>query len=385
MSDTTNIKPDENKQTQGTEGFKCPSCGGTTVFDPKVQALKCEYCQAEYPIEPVAGTISEKDLFSVDESANQDWGGVTRVFKCSNCGGETVLEGNTVSSRCAFCGSPNVVSIDELPGIKPESVLPFKIGKSDAIDRFKVWIGKRFWAPRALKKDHTMDKNIKGIYVPHWTYDAKTYSTYNGMAGNYYYETQTFTVMVDGRPQQQTRQIQKIHWFPVSGDYGRFFDDVLINDSSNIDQTIMTNIQPFDLSKLAVYNPRFLAGFAAERYAKGVKVIWETAKDIMRNGIRSDINAIILRRADVVGSININTQYDNVTYKHMLLPVWISAYTFRGKLFNFYINGQTGEVQGRSPVSFWKVLAAVLIGLAIIGLIVWVIQMNGGSQGYVGY
>ena len=384
MSETTYQTPDDNKTTQGTEGFKCTSCGGTTVFDPQTQALKCEYCQAEYPIEPAPGTITEKDFFTVDESANQDWGAETRVFKCKNCGGETVLEGNLVSSRCAFCGSPNVVSIEELPGIKPESVLPFKIGKSNAINLFKTWIGKRFWAPNALKKSHSMDQNMKGIYVPHWTYDSQTYSTYRGTAGNYYYETQRFTVMVDGKPQQQTRQIQKIRWFPVSGDYSRFFDDVLINDSTNIDQTIMTNIQPFDLSKLEVYNPRFLSGFAAERYAKGVKAIWENAKNIIRNGIRSDIHAIILRRADVVGNINIDTRYNDVTYKHMLLPVWISAYTFRGKLYNFYINGQTGEVQGRSPVSFWKVLFAIIIAAAVIGLIAWMVQNygGGGTGGY---
>ena len=384
MSEATYQSPDENKITQSTEGFKCTSCGGMTVFDPETQALKCEYCQAEYAIEPAPGTITEKDFFTVDESAEQDWGTETRVFKCSNCGGETVLDGNSVSSRCAFCGSPNVVSIDELPGIKPESVLPFKVGKKEAVNRFKAWIGKRFWAPNALKKSHTMDDNMKGIYVPHWTYDSQTYSTYNGTAGNYYYETRQVRVMVNGRPEVRTQQVQKIRWFPVSGDYSRFFDDVLINDSTNIDQTIMTNIQPFDLSKLEVYNPRFLSGFAAERYAKGVKAIWENAKNIIRSGIRSDINAIILRRADVVGNININTKYNDVTYKHMLLPVWISAYTFRGKLFNFYINGQTGEVQGRSPVSFWKVFFAILLAAAIIGLIVWLVQ-NSGAMGYGGY
>ena len=100
MSDTT-YTSDESKKEQGTEGFKCPSCGGTAVFNPESQALKCEYCQAEYPIDPTPGVITEKDLFSVDESENQDWGGVTRVFKCDNCGGETVLEGNSVSTRCA--------------------------------------------------------------------------------------------------------------------------------------------------------------------------------------------------------------------------------------------------------------------------------------------
>jgi len=383
MSDNYNSPPEDEKKVQEAGGFKCPACGGATVFDPESQTLKCEYCHAEHAIENIEGTIDEKDFFSADESADQDWGSKTRVVRCDNCGGETVLEANDISTRCAFCGSPQVVDTDELPGIKPESVLPFKVDKKNAKTNFKAWINKRFWAPRSIKKDHEMEKTMKGIYVPHWTYDAGTFSSYQGQAGNYYYITQTYTVMVDGRPQQRTRQVQKIRWFPVGGNYNKFFDDVLINDSTNIDQKIMHNIQPFDLKLLSKYNPKFLVGFAAEKYTKGVKAIWESAKSVIRQRIKSDIHSIILRSADVVGNININTSYKDITYKHMLLPVWISAYRFRGKVFSFYINGQTGEVQGKAPVSFWKVLIAVLLAAGLIYLIsLWV--MSGSSSGYVG-
>mgnify|MGYP006427763901 CR=1 FL=1 len=372
MSENT-YNPEDEKKVQEADGFKCPACGGTTVFDPESQALKCEYCHAIHPIDKIEGTIEEKDFFLVDESKNQNWGSKTRVVKCKSCGGETVMEANDISTRCAFCTSPQVVDTKELPGIKPESVLPFKIDKDSAKSNFKTWISKRFWAPRAIKKYHEMEKTMKGIYVPHWTYDSQTFSRYAGQAGNYYYITQTYTVMVDGRPQRRTRQVQKIRWFPVAGNYDKFFDDVLVNDSTNIDQKIMQIIQPFDLKLLTKYSAKYLVGFAAEKYSKGVKAIWESAKSIIRQRIKNNIHAIILRSADVVGNLNINTDYKGVTYKHMLLPVWISAYKFRGKLYSFYINGQTGEVQGKAPVSFWKVLIAVIIAAALIYLIsLWV-------------
>ena len=301
MSDDKNIPPEPEKKVQDAEGFKCPSCGGTTVFDPASQMLKCEYCHTEHAIEAPVGTITEKDFFTVDENENQDWGAHTRVVRCENCGGETILEFNEISTRCAFCGSPQVVDTDELPGIKPESVIPFQVDKNKAKTFFKAWILKRFWAPRALKKDYQMDKTFKGVYIPYWTYDTQTLSAYNGQAGNYYYITQHYTVMVDGRPQARTRQIQKIRWFPVSGNYDRFFDDVLVNDSGNIDQKIIYAIQPFDLSRLTIYNPKYLAGFAAEKYQSGVKKIWEKAKALIGQRIKSDIHVIILRSADVGG------------------------------------------------------------------------------------
>ena len=242
---------------------------------------------------------------------------------------------------------------------------------------------KRFWAPNALKKDYQIDKTFKGIYVPYWTYDTQTYSSYNGQAGHYYYVTQRYTVMVDGKPQARTRQVQKIRWFPVSGNHNKFFDDVLVNDSANIDQNIIAAIQPFNLQALTLYDAKYLAGFAAEKYKSGVKSIWEKAKNMISQRIQNDIRVIILRSADVVGTLNIHTDYQDVTYKHMLLPVWISAYHFRGKLYNFYINGQTGEVQGKSPVSVFKVIIAILIAAVVFGLIaMWL--SSGSSAGYMG-
>ena len=295
MSEDNSFSPDEEKKVQDSEGFKCPACGGTAVFDPETQKLKCEYCQTEYAIDVPEGTITEKDFFSVDESEDQDWGGQTRVVKCQNCGGETILEANELSTRCAFCGSPQVVDTDELPGIKPESVIPFKADKKKAKVFFRAWISKRFWAPRALKKDYQMDKTFKGVYIPYWTYDTQTFSSYHGQAGNYYYVTQRYTVMVDGRPQARTRQVQKIHWFPVGGDYNKFFDDVLVNDSGNIDEKIIYAIQPFNLNELTLYNAKYLAGFAAEKYKSGVKAIWEKAKARVNQQIKNDIRVIILR------------------------------------------------------------------------------------------
>ena len=41
---------------------------------------------------------------------------------------------------------------------------------------------------------------MQGIYVPYWTFDADTKSSYRGERGTVYYETKT--VMRDGKRQQ---------------------------------------------------------------------------------------------------------------------------------------------------------------------------------------
>ena len=177
------------------------------------------------------------------------------------------------------------------------------------------------------------------------------------------------TVTVNGRTETRPQRVQKTRWRFVSGTYDKTFDDIIFNDSGKVDQNIIRRIEPFHLNELLKYSPKFLAGFAAERYSTGLKAVWERAKLHINSILRSDITGIIKRGCDVVGNVNISTTYDDIKYKHMLLPVWISAYTFKNKVYNFYVNGQTGEVQGKSPVSALKVAGLILIIAAIaVGL-----------------
>ena len=129
---------------------------------------------------------------------------------------------------------------------------------------------------------------------------------------------------------------------------------------------IIERIEPFVLSDLLHYNPKFLAGFEAERYKTGLKAVWERAKQRISLILRSDITAIIKRGCDVVDSLNVNTKFSEIKYKHMLLPVWISSYKYRDKVYNFFINGQTGEVQGSAPKSVLKILGVIAVVIAVL-------------------
>ena len=349
------------------KSFKCPSCGADMRFDPASGRLKCDYCDREEAIDATNEDIVEYDFNSAENDASlRDWGTQTKTIQCENCGGTTIVPAEQRTVSCSFCGSPKVLAIEELPGIRPESLIPFKIDDDDAKKRFIKWIGKRKFAPSALKKTVRAD-NLRGVYIPYWSYDTNTQSSYTGQAGDYYYVSETYTVTVNGKAETRTRQVRKIRWRFVSGTYDKSFDDIIFNDSGNVDHSIIERIEPFMLNELLRYNPKFLAGFEAERYKTGLKAVWERAKQRITSILRSDITAIILRGCDEVGKLNVSTNYKDIKYKHMLLPVWISSYTYRDKLYNFYINGQTGEVQGRAPKSVLKI-AALIAGIAAVAV-----------------
>lgn len=366
---------EENKPytVEQTTVTKCPSCGGNAAFDPATGTLKCPFCGSERDIEKTHYNTTEHDFLQALEQENHSWDDEKRVFKCDSCGAETLLDKDKVADFCSFCGSSHIAISDHHAGIKPALVLPFQIPKEEAIDKFKVWIRKRYFAPNKLKKSYTLDK-LSGAYIPYWTFDSQTMSNYVVKIGTYYYVMVTRTVMEDGKPKQVTEQVRKIRWRTENGRYSEFFDDVLVKASRNVASGLIDNIEPFRLNELVDYKTPYLSGFLAERYSIPLKEGWTDAKGMIDQGIRSGIHGQV--HGDEVQIVSVSTDYSAITYKHILLPLWISSFSFNDKIYRFLVNGQTGKVSGKSPVSAVKVTFAVLVAIAIIGVILFFIQTN---------
>ncbi len=353
-----------------TKGFSCKACGAEMIFEADTQSLKCKYCDCTEFIEMDSEDIEEKDFFEYEENEEHDWGNDECVIKCENCGAKTVVEPHMLADNCAFCGSPQISKLDENTGIIPESLIPFKIDKKKADEIFDKWLNKKFFIPKAAKKCTDSNK-LKGVYIPHWTYDTDTHSSYSAQAGHYYYVTETKWVTENGERKQVSERVRKIRWKHVSGNYNKFFDDILINASEKFNNKVLNSIEPFNFEDLVKYRAEFLSGFLAEHYTVDVKKGWEDAKTEIKAKIRSGVKSKI--HADEVRFLNINTSYDDVTYKHLLLPVWISTFNFKNKVYRCMINGQTGKIGGKIPLSVPKILLAVLGIIGVLGIIALIV------------
>jgi hypothetical protein len=208
---------------------------------------------------------------------------------------------------------------------------------------------------------------MNGIYVPYWTYDAETRTAYTGQRGIVHYETRRVPVMVNGRRQMTVQQVAKVRWSPVRGRVARAFDDVLVLGSASLPKRFTDALAPWDLSALSTYEPRYLAGFRAEGYSIPVEDAYGEAKEIMNTVIAQDIRRDIGGDQQRIGKVD--TDVGRLTFKHVLLPVWMAAYRYRGKTFRFVINGRTGAVEGERPYSTVKIALAVIAGLLIAAAI----------------
>ncbi|AXH99097.1 hypothetical protein DV702_04715 [Sporosarcina sp. PTS2304] len=363
---------DEQQQPtmEQTENIKCTSCGGNTEYHPETRGLKCPFCGNEQAIEATYDQTVELDFTAAGDSRNHLWQEDTRVFQCQNCGAESVLQANVVADFCSFCGSSHISITEKDAGIQPGLLIPFQISQDQALDKFKEWIKGHFFAPTELKKTYRLHK-ISGAYLPYWTYDSQTYSHYVVRVGNYYYETVTHTVYEDGKARQVTEQVQKIRWHQESGNYEQFFDDVLIKASSTIEPKLLQKVQPFQLSSLTDYKLEYMSGFLAERYQTSLQQGFTEAQGMMKSGITSGIERKVA--GDIVQVVNLSTEFTDITYKHILLPIWISSFHFNEKVYQFIVNGQTGKVSGNYPISVMKVVfltISVLILLFIVYLFI---------------
>lgn len=349
----------ETVDTKEETDKKCPNCFGVMDFDPKTGGLACPFCGHTEAIpvnEEEPKQAEEQDLESADKVENCNWGVEKKTVICKSCGGESIYDALEIASVCPFCGSNQVMEAFDQNTMAPGGVVPFSVTDKQASDLFQSWIKKKWFCPK-MAKESAKAKNFKGIYLPYWTFDAKTYSEYVGEYG------------IDKKREDRI----VTNWYAVRGNSTLVFDDELVCATTRHSQSMLQGIEPYRTAENKTYKPEYVAGFVAERYSIGIKDAWEMAKQSIKLRIRSTIESGIKRqyRADRVRNLRITTKYSNLTYKYLLLPVWISSYKYNDKVYQFMVNGQTGKVSGKIPISVPKVILTVAAIFVFIMLMMW--------------
>ncbi len=357
------------------ENFSCRSCGSQMLFDPDTQGLKCEHCGAQAEI-PAALVEAPEYLYNpqTDSYTAPDWEAVgNKTIHCKNCGAQTVVSSADMTAACPFCGSQYVMDENEITtGILPETLMPFQVSRERAMALFRDWVKRRFWAPRAFKKMRHHINELQGVYIPFWTYDADLYTAYTGQGGRDRTETYT-TTDKDGHRVTRTRTVTD--WYPIAGNEALSFDDEAVCATRRVDRSQLAGAGAFNTKTLRRYSPAFLCGFAAQRYDVGVGEGWQEAGASMQRKMENHVEQV--EGYDHYRQMNFRHRFENVRFKHILLPLWISSYPYKQKVYRFMVNGETGVISGKSPVSACKVAIAALLIAALVALVIWLFWRYG--------
>lgn len=364
----TSSAPQGSAQVQ----FPCENCGSTQGYTPGSDRLTCESCGHVNRVNPYRVSIHERDfhrgldldvLERVEEQAERE---TRSTVKCGACAAEFDFSDYEHAGECPYCASNIVLDAGRHRRLKPQALIPFAIDRRQAVEAFDQWVKGLWFAPGALSSRARRSERLRGIYVPHWTYDSFTQSRYSGMRGVNYVVPETYTVVENGRTVTRTRMVTRIRWTPVRGRVSRDFDDVLVVASQTLPFSLAQQLRPWPLGDLQAYQPDYLSGFRSEIYQLGLREGFARACDQMAPVIRRDV------RRDIGGDhqriTHLNTQYDDITFKLLLLPMWIASFKYNHKTYRFLVNAITGRVAGERPYSFAKIALAFLGAALIFGL-----------------
>lgn len=347
--------------------YPCEQCGADVEFDIGSQRMKCPYCAhiRELGPPPAKKTVSEQDYIArihqvakkrtSKTAAKTD--GVNEI-RCDACGANVQFQGTLTATECAFCGAP--VTREQIHDaedrVPVDGVLPFSVEQSRAKQVLRDWVRSRWFAPREFK-ERGIEGRFAGVYVPYWTFDSVTWNDYTGQRGVAYYVT-----VGSGKHRRTER---RVNWYPASGRFRRVFDDVMVVAETQLPVELLQKLEPWPLRDCKPWDPQMLSGFFAQTYDLPLERGFAQAKSRMESEIEAQTRIEIGGDEQRIHSID--SVFDPITYKHLLLPVWLLSYKYRDKTYRVVVNATTGEVQGTRPWSVWKITFLVLAILAVIG------------------
>ncbi len=350
--------------TELTRTYPCESCGSELHFDIKLQKLSCDHCGSVYELTAdTAGLAVEQDLRSAltrlreGRAVGQQVAVQEKEIVCQNCGGRSTFSGSLTAERCPYCATPiQRDDVHNAPDRLPvDGVVPFQIDEKTATEAIEKWINSRRFAPSEFKT-YNRTGSFTSIYTAYFTYDADTDTFYTGRRGD------DHTVTVGSGDDRHTET--RTDWHRVEGNVRNSFDDITVFANEGFEKNRIAKLEPWPTQTAKPYSPEYVAGHLCRTYDHDVEECLTEATTTMERSIDQTIRSDIGGDHQEISTRNITWQ--KMTYKHLLLPIWLLTVIYQEKPFQVYINGVTGEVQGARPWSKVKIIIAAVIALIIV-------------------
>ena len=363
-------------EVRSLERHVCPECGGKGEWSAAKRKLVCPYCGSDFDrvAPPPLPDITEHDLDAMlarlGEKASTVDTSIRRV-QCTHCHAILERSAETVAQSCDFCGSPELLDYEDIEApISPESLLPAIVSKEEAYNSLKKFLSSKWLAPNALKKRNFVDR-IHGVYLPYWTFDAAAECPWTAESGTYYYVTVTDRGP-DGKT--RTRRERRTRWRPASGHVSTWFDDVAIAGSHGMQGDLLRELEPFPTKGLKPYETRYVSGWDVEHYQVPLLQAARSGFGVMQESLRSMCARDV--PGDTYRNLRIYPEYSGKTFKHILVPIWLVSYRFRGKVYQGAVNAVTKNTYAKFPYSAWKIAFIVLAILAVVGLVIGFVALS---------
>jgi DNA-directed RNA polymerase subunit RPC12/RpoP len=354
--------PTPGAQTEaGGQPYHCPHCGGRLVYDTEETQLECEHCGYIQDSNPtLANGNSEQVMdFVLPTTRAHRWAASQQRVACEACGAVTLLPPGQTADRCPYCGSNRFVSSPELAElIDPQGICLMQVDAKQAAQQAEQWLSRGWLSPDNLANSKV---TLHPAYYPFWTFSG--------------------TLELPWSCEVNEGSSKYPNWVPRSGSEFEFFDEILVAGIRSMSSEETKSIEPFDLKELVEFTPDYLAGWTALTYDYPMSDASLSARErVVRKMNRSLYNLVEPGREkrNLEGR---GTKWSGMTFKYVLLPLWVGSYLHKGKTYWVLVNGQTGKTGGSKPTDTSKATllsAGGILSLIIVLTILYLLWMRFG-------
>ncbi len=342
-----------------SRSFQCPRCGGRMIFSTLSLQLSCEYCGYQAGENPAVaeaeapGSLADRSEqvldFVTPTTTGHHWSQAQLHLSCERCGALSLLPPGQKTTQCPYCGSNQLVESPEQGDlVEPQVIALMQIEAKQADRLAHGWLGKGFFAPDSLPgAGRTLQ--LRPGYYSFWTFDGIL-------------EVRWSCEVADGNTDQK-------RWTPVSGAETRFFNDVLVPGMKTLSLQEVKALQPFDLQDVVPFKPEYLAGWPTVLYDCSLTDASLKGREVIFKQLRPQLTQMIEAGREKRNLSLGAHSWSGMTFKHILLPLWVGTYQFQGQDYRLMINGQTGKITGAKPRDALKLALLITILVFMLALI----------------
>lgn len=374
---------------QQATNYQCPACTGPLHFVGQSGRLECDYCGQSYEVAEIEALYAQKEQKAAEafqkeqakaqaaappppdpagagpdgwdlSQMQQDWGADAagmRAYNCPSCGAQMICDATTAATRCPYCGNNTILPGQFGGALKPDEIIPFKLDRPAAEAALKKHYGKRFLLPKTFR-DANHIKEVQGVYVPFWLFDA------GAEADCRYHATRSHSHT------EGDYEVTVTEHYAVRRAGSMAFARVPVDGSKKMPDDYMDSIEPFDYNGIVPFSTAYLPGYLADKYDVTAK------ESAARADRRCESSALAEMRRDVFGYETVTSAGSKVRLarskvRYALLPVWTLHTKWNDKDYLFMMNGQTGKMVGDLPVSkgrFWGLFGVLSAIFCILNL-----------------
>lgn len=349
---------------------KCPNCNAALEYNATLDKMQCRYCGGVYEVgmyEAGEPDMAAKPEVSEGHKEREEQEAIPhdaetmscKIYSCTACGAELMVNDVEVSTFCAYCGQPTIVFSRVSGELRPKYIVPFRISKEEAMGKIRDRVENSRFVPDEIKNYSV--ENVRGIYIPYCLYHAD------------YYDDQ----MWKNEPAEKGIYSTKIYKREAKYTFKNF----PVAMSLRLDSILTDRLEPFDLKGKKPFTPEYLSGFYADKYDMTGEQINESADKKMKTLFdRAVKETLDDAGADLKYS---NPQKEVHSADYALLPAWFLTFRYENKPYTFVVNGQTGKIVGALPLQKSKVmmsflLTALMVCLACALLFVMLVDIVSG-------